>query len=537
MLKPTNKNDKRQPFAVLDIETDESGVPILFGWYDGSDFVTFYEANHLVEHLIRSPYDRVYAHAGMNFDYSLLLKSLLSYGQMTIAYSRSQGLFAEFNAYGRSITLADSYRLLPLSLRKATDKFVPEFSKLQLDCMPWELDDVQLREYLERDCISLYLLIKRFFKFVEDEYGVCDKSLTLPALSLKIFKRHFLKHEIMTSNKKLYEFEKDSYFGGCCWVRPGEYDRVRSYDVNSMYPFHMVGDFPVSYVGAWTSSYKGRGLFRGRFRSPSDIPFIYDLESRQLATEGEAILDNETIEYLRSLGGEFTVSYGYIYYHWYPWLREFSVHFYEKKKEADEPHRTLYKLILNSLYGKFGQRRVGRKLATEEPNKLYKAYPIEISPGEFREIFDFEESRVVQHSFPVVSSLITLRSRVHLHKLLTTDGVGYPIYCDTDSVHFAVEVGDRTLECTEELGGLKLEAEGRGVYVAKKVYQLGDKIRCKGIPPSAIATELAGSGFEGIYSPRTFTYDSFPSIAQQLRGHQFARQSLTRTINFGVLES
>lgn len=535
MLNASTTNDKPIPFACIDIETDREGKPTHLGFYDGDKFVLLYSCDDLILHILKSPYDLIYAHAGMHFDFALLLRSLLSHGQITISFSKSSGLFAEFEYGKRKIILADSYRMLPLSLKKVTEKFAPDIPKLDLSGkMPWELPEDELIRYLERDCISLYVSLTRFFEYI-DEYG-CTRAVTLPALSLKLFRKHFLKTNVMTSNKKLYQFERDSYFGGCCWCRPGRYNLVRAYDVNSMYPYHMLGLFPISYVGTWTKRYKGKfGLYRGRFTSPSEIPFIYCIEERSLTNKGLAILDHDTINYLLSIGGTFKCEVGYQYYNVDYLFKTFVEYFYNKRKESEEPYKTIYKLILNSLYGKFGQKRTGRTITSKEPkNKLFRSHGIEVRPNTWFEIFDYEQYRMVKHSFPVISSLITLRSRVHLHRLLNTPNIGYPIYCDTDSAHFAINHDTSTLDCNNDLGGVKIEAEGRGIYVAKKVYQIGDKIRCKGIPASALDLD---NGFENIYSPRVFEFDSFTSLTSILNNDkEFSRETRTRTINFNNLD-
>jgi len=533
MLKPIRKPDRPQAFATLDIETDREGYGTHFGYYDrGMGFVLYKDQRDFVDFLCnKSNVKILYAHAGMRFDYSLLLRSLMELGEITIAYSAAEGVFAKWFAGNREITLADSYRLLPASLRSLTDKFVPEAPKIDLDGMPWELPENELITYLERDCVSLYLTIERFWDFIDRQYGVC-RSLTLSSLAMKIYRRRFLRSPIMTSNKKIYDFERQSYFGGICVChRPGRYDMVSVYDINSMYPCMMRNfDYPTSYVGAWTTDYRGRrGLYKVTFSDPSNVPFIYDLNSRAIASFGEAIIDDRTLVYLREIGGRVDVSFGYEYYHWGDLFSEYVDHFFNLKKESEEPYRTVYKLLLNSLYGKFGQGRDGRELSTVEPPGMFKSYAVECSEGNF-ELFDYRRSRVVRHSFPAIATLVTLRARMFMHRLIHPHAESF-LYCDTDSIHLK---GQPEIPCGAGLGELKLEYQGAAVYVGKKIYELTDigKRRCKGVPSKAVGDRPFGE----VKSKASFDFDTFTSIRGQLTGKPFARSRVTRTIDFSALD-
>jgi len=119
--------------------------------------------------------------------------------------------------------------------------------------------------------------------------------------------------------------------------------------------------------------------------------------------------------------------------------------------------------------------------------------------------------------------MITSRARLRLHSFADSN----TIYMDTDSIHSRVERPD--IPISQELGDFKLEVEGeQACYLGKKLYQIGEKKRAKGIP---IESMSCVSLFE-MYSPRSFEYDGFPSILQQIRsGDGFERKTLTRTIN------
>jgi hypothetical protein len=532
VLKPLTKNDAAAKFAVLDIETDREGQPILSGYYDGVSYQEFDTCDALVRHVIEKE-TTVYAHCGCRFDYSLLLKYFLNYGDVSIAYSGSQGIYLRVKPPGKKeIKLLDSYRLLPLSLAKLSKKFLGE-EKAKLDlsgAMPWELTAKQLSDYLQRDCVALWCSIARFWELIDAEFSPL-RANTLSALSLKIFRRHYQRRPYMGANGKLYEYELNSYFGGVCHlVSPGTYN-VRIFDVNSMYPYVMGAErYPWSYVGRWTKRFRGAdGLYLVRY-AHAGFPFIFDINERKLAMEGVAIIDNLTYEYLCEIGNV-TLIKGYEYSRCDYLFRDFVSENYRRRMESDPALSYIFKILLNSLYGKFGQKRERRTLSTMKPPAgcRFKVYPVKVNFSgidRYREIFDITQKVVVQHSIPAIASLVTLHSRRYLHKLATA----YPtIYVDTDSVHIDADKATHFPVTSDKLGGLKAEYTGRATYRAKKIYQLHDAdiIKCKGIPNSA----LDGLDLRDLVSPRAFEFDNYPSILSQITsGTDFKTVSAKRTI-------
>jgi hypothetical protein len=532
-LKPLVRDDVPTTFAVVDIETDRDGQPTLSGYYDGVDYQEFDSCDALVRHLIANA-TTIYAHCGCRFDYSLLLKYFLNYGEVSIAYSGTEGIFLRLQPPDKKeIKLLDSYRLLPLSLSKLTKKFLgEEQAKIDLcGAMPWDLTAHQLSEYLRRDCESLWLAIAKFWELIDKEFSPLRAS-TLSALSLKIFRRHYQKQNYMAANGKLYEYELSSYFGGVCHLEspPGTYN-VRIFDINSMYPNAMACHrYPLSYVGRWTRKYYGaEGLYFVQY-SHRGFPFVFDVGERKLSREGNAIVDNATFEYLREIGHVRLIK-GYEYARTDYLFREFVTDNYKRRQESDPVLAYVFKILLNSLYGKFGQKRERRTISTKHPGSgcRYKTYPVRVSFDgipRYREVFDSNRRVIVPHSMPAIASLVTLHSRRHLHQL----AAAFPtIYSDTDSIHIDADRATHFPDTSNSLGGLKEEYVGRVTYRAKKIYQLHDAgiIKCKGIPNAA----LDGLDLRDLVSPRAFEFDNYPSILSQITsGTDFKTVSAKRTI-------
>jgi hypothetical protein len=152
-------------------------------------------------------------------------------------------------------------------------------------------------------------------------------------------------------------------------------------------------------------------------------------------------------------------------------LKEYVSHIYPLKAATkDDLYKNFYKIMLNSLYGKFAMATDGLQ---------------ELSITDDGEIF-FKD-KITQYSPAYVnviwSSFITSYARIHLLEHLLQ--VEYPLYCDTDSIFFA---GKKSFKYSAALGGFKSEGVyDTGEFYLPKFYTLTkskgkDIIKIKGIP-------------------------------------------------------
>jgi hypothetical protein len=182
-------------------------------------------------------------------------------------------------------------------------------------------------------------------------------------------------------------------------------------------------------------------------------------------------------------------------------FRCFVEEIYGVKQKADaEGNRSVRlfsKLLLNSLYGKFGQKREIREkvegyewlgegthhIYSHEEQKYMYVYNF---CGESYVVRGFEEPL---NSFPAISSYTSAYARCYLWKLLEKAGEHNVYYCDTDSL-FVNEQGYRNLQSyikPGELGYLKLEGIENGMMLrGAKDYKIGDMEKIKGIKKSAV---------------------------------------------------
>lgn len=195
---------------------------------------------------------------------------------------------------------------------------------------------------------------------------------------------------------------------------------------------------------------------------------------------------------------------------------EYVSFFYEArqkfKKEGNQAFAYVSKLMLNSLYGKFGQKITTWKkigTTTKHTNGYYKCFDtrakevmkLRIIDGIVERSNGYEEGA---DSFVAIASFVTAYARVYLDELIERAGSRNVLYCDTDSLFLTAE-GYHNLAAfmdENELGKLKLVGISSDVEIyAPKWYRFGEVTKCKGIRKDA-----------EIIDERTFSQDRFQSF-------------------------
>jgi DNA polymerase type B, organellar and viral len=312
-------------FVTMDLETitqDGKLTPYLVCAYNGKDYITSYANESLdqkvlftsfIEQLLtffgKSNNLMVYAHNLSGFDGIFLMKHLLSFGKVEPLLFNGRLMSIKINNklaggkyYGKVIIFKDSYLLLPLSLRKLCKAFnvvtskgffpflmntinyigeLPQFkywkgvSDLEYNGLLsdytnklWSFKDEAIK-YCKLDCKCLYDVLTKFNILIFKEFKVnMTKSLTLPALAMRIFKTHFMpKDSIYQILGSVEQDIRNSYTGGAVDVYiphnrlgsfflpvAGLFKKLYYYDVNSLYPAVMAKHLmpigkPIKFVG------------------------------------------------------------------------------------------------------------------------------------------------------------------------------------------------------------------------------------------------------------------------------------------------
>lgn len=432
-------------------------------------------------------------------------------------------------------------------------------------------------EYCIRDAEIVLDAIIQLAKWSYDNFSVNIPS-TIASLALRIYLTCFIHEDIIVS--ELDRFFRNSYYGGRVEVFTGrnKWNNIHYYDFNSLYPSVM---------------------YKERFPDPSSLTY-HPFPSKSLIYEFEGVsevsvyvpesmkipplpvkYDNKLIFPVGYIKGWFnhnelrmSSKYGVKILKVHKTIystrttqpfKLFVEYFYNLRREYKARNNKTYdlftKIIMNSLYGKFGQLNEFKEIGfiDEERTDEWIFEPIGLTDlGEWKKINEDGSVKTEDARHAVLSwaSYITSYARCYLYeKMMEAVKCGGTVYyCDTDSI-----ITDIELESGSQLGELKEEYRGKIYLIAPKCYILdtGDNriMKFKGIrnpDPNGIKTKYyerrvvkvkealrrkkeAGAGEVRIKMPKLrdekrrwiTEHDSLPLVYHQL----VADKEIEKTIN------
>ena len=388
--------------------------------------------------------------------------------------------------------------------------------------------------YLEKDLISLFNVVMAFNKIIYNKFKVnITRVRTISGLAFIIFTSNYYddnKTPIYFTKGKIEKFIRKSYVGGIVDLYTQYTDNLTyKYDVNSHYPNAMLNPLP---GGKPTiSSEKNLDKIFGFVEAIVEAPTEQELRVAILPVK----VDGKTVLFRNTVRGiwfseelKMAVSYGYKIKKIISCVQfnkvegtfdKYINNIYEDKKEADinnnQVFRFIFKLLLNSLYGRLGIREKECKLSLVEDAKLEKLLHTEQSDV----LFKYNNLNLVKSSGPLdpelikiikdeklyvsdnnnfnapnpwggtnssvqYSAAVTAYARMYLNKFKNIPDNLY-LGGDTDSIIMSKQLDD--IFIGQELGKFKLECIIKeGFYHSKKFYLLktiDDKIiiKAKGI--------------------------------------------------------
>ena len=412
----------------------------------------------------------------------------------------------------RKLWILDSANLFPLPLATLAKSLGLEKGHVDFDTA----DDVTLATYCKQDVAILVEALRQWVAFVHDQ-ELGKFSLTLASQAFAAYRHRFMPMPVYIHTRKpVIDIERLAYFGGrveC--LRIGELPVQPYYmlDVNSLYPYVMqTGQFPHKYAGIFVRPPLGHVqqlaqhyTVAAEVRIETDRPIVPYRTARDLWwPTGEfatTLIGDELVEAIRC--GIVREVERAVTYERAPIFREYVSDLYARRQEFTAAGNTAFaffcKLLLNSLYGKFGQRARGwQKIGTCDPERIeftrwldvdHKSYSVRYLAGIVETLVDLGNSR---NSFVAIAASVSAAARMHLWRLMQTVPEGHLYYVDTDSL-LVDQAGLDALRCkisqTGEIGRLKIQAEATHVVIrGPKSYIFGETVKQKGIPASAIQT-------------------------------------------------
>lgn len=483
----------------------------------------------------------LYAHNLSSFDGYFILKACAAHNlKVKILKRGSQIFYIQVKIRGFQLEFRCSLLLLREDLNSCARSFNVPMSKLPFyhdwvdksklfysgitpfsNNTPIDFKDFALK-YCLNDCIMLYKILQVFDHKIR-EFGISleSHSYSIPSLAFKAFKRNYLEFGRLvnlTFYKSVDDFIREAYYGGRCEVFMAYIGNNEGYyyDVKGMYAQAMKQDLPCgsySWVTDFSAGWLRDDMPKGFYKVLVEAPNMHFPILPYRSKEGKLIFPcgrwvatyySEELLFAQSYGYLFKPIEALVFSDSKAFLKDY-VEDFTKVKEMGGAYRSIGKLFINSLYGRFGLKRsdettviisredeqyysdrfnildrveVGSNLLLTYSSKPILEYYKEngifsLYKGDskrYKRSFKYGESNAA------VAAAITALARIHLYKdiISVVEHGGEIAYCDTDSI-FA-----RFKECPlgQWHGNVYWEPDNpltrfeEGVFLAPKMYSI-----------------------------------------------------------------
>lgn len=398
----------------------------------------------------------------------------------------SHVVFCELRKGDKHVMVLDTGAYFKTPLAKLAESFCPDLPKLEA---PSDIGKrfFTAREkkhvlYAQRDSVITRIVGQSIID-MHSKYGIA-LSVSAPHMASRVFRRRFLKETIPLPSTGCIYASLHSYHGGKNNFPAGKgfHKNVRCVDIKSAYPFAMsflpsFADRQLYYRfndnGRMPSVLPSFGVYKVcGFAEATPYPIIYNAAFKAVFGEVKDlwITGFELNQALRTKLFRMTSVTGYYYDAAKDTkpspFKEYVLHFYEEKERKGIPkwERDFYKLLMNSLYGKFVETRNVHTLL----NVRYDVDKSEI---------EFSLELVAGGLFnPFIATLITGHTRAYIHQLEISLKA---LHTSTDGI--MTQASKRFLSdyLSEGLGGLSIEAEGDALLLRNKLYIIYSRDKSK----------------------------------------------------------
>ena len=388
------------------------------------------------------------------------------------------------------IEFIDTMNYARMSVKKLGEMIgIPKLKKpASLGRIPLNLDEKrELETYNIQDSKISFKALQFFYKTFES-LGATPK-LTLSSTAMSLFRNKYLDNEYYRHPIPVLLDIFEGYYGGRTEALcRGRIDDYNYYDFNSLYPAMMLKKFP------------DPNTLRTRIRDSIDVIMGYEGMSKvsiYCPFMPYPLLpyrhDNKLLFPTGSFRGWYThtelrraLELGYVI------SRVYKSHYYLKTcepfkeyvndmyslrmqyKQDKSSMEKVVKILLNGLYGKFGQ-----KFMDKDNIIPLNHTALELAQYKYAEILDNNYVRIKEDRkpalfcIPIWASYVTAYGRILLHEFMMRTR---PVYVDTDSL-----ITKMTLPESTKIGELKLEKKVKyGIIVKPKFYMVDDDVKLKG---------------------------------------------------------
>lgn len=422
-------------------------------------------------------------------------------------------------------------------------------------------------EHVTRDVDLLYELLVIFNNRIEKEFNLnINDYLTLPSLALAVYRKDFMPDvKIPVLTGPVESFIRRGYRGGVVEVYKPILKDGYYYDVNSLYPAAMKKDMPVG-DPVFVTNAKLEDIFGFCDVVVEAPPGIKVPLLSTKNAEGKVVQPlgrwrdvywSELLKKAESVGYKVHVISAYHFERSNKVFDKYVSYFYDKKKNSIDPaSRSIYKLFLNSLYGKFGMRGLETETVCVDLAGLNRI----INVHEVRSAIYFDEGGSKQQvlveyvkvpdidlcrdhekflkaqgeadsrnrrrqSCVGIAAAVTAEAQLIMYEYLTIDG-NPPFYIDTDSGVYQHMLEPKYV--SDELGYMKLEyIVKNGIFVKPKEYYLetpeGEVKKFKGVSSKLVNRRH----YEDLYNNKSVSFIVERFMKNPKTGVRLSRMNIT----------
>lgn len=419
-----------------------------------------FDGSFILSYIIKKKYkflEKIDYNSGKS--YTTLISEEGQFYSIKVHFKR--GVTVEFN---------DSLKIIPFPVKTIAKAFNLPMEKEKIDYGNYIVNEDTLK-YVFND-VKIVALALRQLK----ENGFC--GMTAASSAYKWYMSTMTGTDILFPDlpeDMLIEW-RDAYRGGRSQVNPmwaGQVLKgVSRYDVNSMYPSIMRNCWlPIGVPKKIDKRntyrfemYKVSIMFtlkEGHLPTLLKKNVMFAQQSYYTDTDGIETLYISSIDY-ELLERHYDIDYVVFEEMWgfntsNELFREYIDYWYDVKSKNTGAMKQLAKLMLNSLYGKFGSNPLGKnKIPELDEDGSLKFKTTEEQPR--KKYYLFIAIAIVSYAHKLIDDAIV------------NTGIENFVYCDTDSVHTLGKLDEHLID-QKKLGLFKLEAvETRSKYVRQKTY-------------------------------------------------------------------
>lgn len=575
--------------TTCDCETDpflhgRNPLPFIWGFYDGTDFLTFDSTEEFVEYISQQPVI-VYAHNGGKFDFMFLIKFADAAGRIQMI----NGRIVSMN-FGKA-TLIDSFAAVPQSLGSIKKDEI-EYWKLERENRTQYRGEII--DYLRGDCVYLHELMLAYRANAGTRKTIASNALA------------HAKRLNINPGATNYRFDanyRPFYYGGRtqCFQR-GTHHNITVCDIKSSYPrammeTHASGD-EMKRLGSLDGLSRdeiqrsfivlrciSHGAFPYRNNTSEGLAFPDRLDTysvtgwEYIAAKELGLIEDDEILSVRMATK--TISFKEYVTHWFEYKERHGAKD-ANGKVIDPINYTIGKIMMNSLYGKLAQNPeryhdykiepIGSALPCKKPvfgkssgkpgksnvclicgfeeydhgwllYTTYEGKEFHHRPSlwkyQYRYGIEWEGKRLFKNV--ATGASITGYARASLLRAIHAIGSENVIYTDTDSLVLKSSADLSRLDIGKELGQWTIELKDcpTGHFAGKKLYaiDLGNNAPCtcsgmQGCKRHKVVTKggrLTYKEMGRVVAGESVVYEAQAPSFSLVRGNHFIRRTIKST--------